>query len=374
MLAQAGASAPSARLDGELTSRFATDSVCYEFERVPGTFWLTPPAQPGVRPTIHGLALDASSASPTTCTLSPWKLDGTCEMCVAWNVAVPARAGLLMEARGLDERAAMWSHRSEIADTPWVVVGSRGSIPPNVLAPRAAANPRMAACEGWLRFETPAPYVQFRLRAFASDALSEPVLVERVCFAGSNRARASIRPYPPRGGCSLGTQLMLDADRAAHEEGHKPHPVSFVSLDARLVDASDADSLERASAVACLRMLFNDAPQVTDQIAQVPRVESRSLPSQLTSIAHECGACSRLECCSEHREAEGLLASGKPVALRTLDERNCLAWVVLSSFDEHDDALVYDPASYAAIPQHWTWTELERRWFGAGGLALALAL
>jgi hypothetical protein len=371
-----GVNAASTAADGELTSHFATDSVWYEFEQTLGTYRLLPREQPGVRLTIHGLALDASSTSPTTCTLSPWNIHGTQELYIAWNATVPAHGGLLIEARPVPQRD-VWRlelQRADAHENPWIVVGSIGRIPSEIATPRTATDPRMSAHEGWVRFERFEPYVQFRFRAFAGDEHCEPVLVERMCFAGSNRGLASMRPYPPPGGCSLGYQLMRDADREAHEVSHTPHSVTFVSLDARPVDAQDADSLERASAAACLRMLLANVPQVDEHVTRMPRVDSRSLPSQLASTAHECGARSRLECCSEHREAEALLASGKPIALRTIDDRNCLGWIVLSSFDEHDDALIYDPASYSAIPQRWTWAELERRWFGAGGLALVARL
>jgi hypothetical protein len=120
-------------------------------------------------------------------------------------------------------------------------------------------------------------------------------------------------------------------------------------------------------------MLLASAPsqaRVDEHVARLPHVESRCLPSELASTARACGARSELDCASTRREVEGMLHWSRPLGLRTIDEYGRRAWVVLSSFDAQERAVVYDPASPDQAPRTWTQPELEDHWFAAGGLAL----
>ena len=351
----------------QFTYAFATDSVRFEFADVPKPFWIEPREQPGVRPTAGGLELDAKSDAPTVCLLRPWHLDGTHELFISWNASVPVDAGLRIDARLLEHSTS--PARPEDA-SEWVCVGRVGRFPADVASETASSNPRIEACDGYFEFGDAREYVQLRVITCGSRDAGGPVILERVNIAGSNRDRVGTRESSLSGGCGLGSDLLKEREREAHEQSHRPHPLPFVAA-----GPSETISLEQSTGIACLRMMLtvqSSRDELETRIAGCAPIASRSLPSWLAATAHACGVRSELECASLRREAEALLHGNRPFAMRIVDEHGRLTWAVLTSFGEHDAAVVYDPTTSTREPRHWSWDELERRWFGAGGLALRI--
>ena len=105
-----------------------------------------------------------------------------------------------------------------------------------------------------------------------------------------------------------------------------------------------------------------------------PRMRDREgfvEPGHWLSIVEEAGAKGTLDCHSIWPEVEMVLGGGGPFAIRVRNADESFAWVVLSSFDKEGNALVYDPSSREAQPVRWTRDELEKRWFGSGGVAFS---
>lgn len=355
---QQPATSPQPRAD--LTYGFATERVEVEFDspssrlRWTGDQHDSDPARPA-----SSLLLECSPSAPAVCVLHPIHVEGLLELFVGASARIPEACRL-----SIDVRTARDYDGKE--GGAWVRAIDLGAAQLNELADGPAIPTTLTRVGGHVRMLAEEPYLQLRLTARTASTRPACIAVSRISGAGFDRKRLSSHSWGPMSGmCGLTMGDWRETEETFRNRSRQPHPIPFVAA---------KDPLhERESAVAVLSMLLPTAS-----------VESaKSLGAELLDLNRCCepggwlaavdarGARGTLECFSIWPEVEMVLGGSGPFAIRLHAGEDTFTWAVLSSFDEKQNALVYDPCSKEPQPVRWSRDELEKRWFGAGGLAFA---
>lgn len=348
LLVSAQSAPASARQD--LTYGFTTERLEVELDTPSGRLRWTGDqhdADP-VRP-ADALLLECCAAAAASCELRPILLGSCAEFYVGATALVPRDCRLSIDARIVQSRDA---------EEPgaWVRAFDLGSAGPEAPIEPTRVPATLIREQGHLRWLAEGRYLQLRLIARTTSASSVRVAISRISGAGFDRSRVSSRGWGPMPGmCGLTSADWNETEARYRKRSRSPQPVPFVA--AR--DPGDACG----TAGAVLAMLLSQAEPLSSL--------EECGPESLLAAAGVHAKRATLECYSIWPAVEMALGGGGPFAIRVQDAAGATRWVVLSSFDEKLDALVYDPSSKQPQPVHWTRDELEKRWFGAGGLALA---
>jgi hypothetical protein len=358
---QAPVSPPPTRPD--LTYGFTTERLEYEFALPGARHWAVgdkfdqDPSTPS-----KGLILSCGPGEAVSCEMRRSAIGGRPELFFGAVAEVPAGCSLRIDARTVP-------YEGEHEKGAWVRAWEIGE--PTVVAGQPEAGRRtIEALEGHLRVLEMDSYLQLRLVVRNATKAPASVTIVSVCCAGFDRSEVRTREWGPMpGGCGLSVQDWYEREPKFRERSRQPHPLEFCGA-----PDSAVAGIEASSSAACLVMLLPRVQEENPAQRLLPRMKTAQgfvEPGAWLQIVHDSGCRGTLECFSIWPEVEMVLGGAGPFAIRVRDSAGSLAWVVLSSFDEKRNALVYDPSSKEPQPLIWTRDELEKRWFGAGGLAFA---
>jgi hypothetical protein len=347
----------------DLTHGFTTERLEFELVLPGGRRWAIGD-QYGQDPSIpsKGLVLTCGPGEAVRCEMRRSAVRGRPELFFGAVAEVPAGCGLRIDARTVQ-------YEEEHEPGAWVRAWEIGN-PARVDGQPEPGRRTIEALEGHLRVLEIDSYLQLCLVASNANKTPASVTIVSVCCAGFDRSEVPTRGWGPgAGACGLVLHDWYEGDSKFRELSRQPHPLEFCGA-----PDSGVAGIEASSSAACLVMLLPRKQEENPVQRLLPRMKTAQgfvEPGGWLPIVHEAGARGTLECFSIWPHVEMVLGGAGPFAIRVRDTSGAFAWVVLSSFDEQRHALVYDPRSKEPQPVRWTRDELEKRWFGAGGLAFA---
>jgi len=346
-----------ATIPPEQSRGFVAESVSWSFDLDPfPAIWLLRTGRElPIVPEQGGLLIDPPPGGELAVVLHSRPLHGRGDLRIGWNLDLPPGTGLVLELAAQDG----WF---EGVEAPWVHVQSFGEVPAGSEVDFARASLLERANGGWCA-STEQHWIALRLRAFRSAGCDRlPLAVGRLSVTLADQttvATPRVRGYS----CALGAEIAEKEDAEALQRA-----AELALLEFQPPPDSPADT-ELRSFASCAAMLASGVGRPIRAEALAGRVAQRpaSLGERCQAV-HELGCRTWLESYStlpEVREAQGYHG---PLALRV---RGPEEWVVLGSLDRDGNARIYAPFSALPQPETWSAADLERRWFGAGGLAFA---
>jgi hypothetical protein len=347
----------------DLSHGFVTERLGFELELPGGRRWaLVGEYDEDLSTESKGLVLSCGPGEAVQCEMRRHTIEGRPELHFGAVAEVPAGCGLRIDAR-------MVPYEGEHESGAWVRAWAMGD-PATTGGQSEPGRRTIEAVDGHLRVLAIDPYLQLRLVVSNATKTRTSVKILSVCCAGFDRSEVPSRAWGPMpGGCGLSVQDWYERERRFRERSRQPHPLEFCGA-----PDSGVAGVEASSSAACLAMLLPRTQEEKPVQRLLPRIETAQgfvEPGGWLPIAHEAGTRGTLECFSIWPDVEMVLGGAGPFAIRVRGADGEFAWVVLSSFDEQRNALVYDPRSKEPQPLRWSREELEKRWFGTGGLAFA---